>query len=69
MADLKTKPAAPAAAEPAPEKLAVALAVDDWAAVLQLVELGVKTAGATTFENGGRVMREIAQQLQPNVKR
>lgn len=59
-------PAIDAAADPLPS---VALTADDWAALVQLVEIGVKTAGAVAFEGGGRLLREVSTQLQPQLKR
>jgi hypothetical protein len=48
--------------------IAVSLTRDEWTAVLQLVEVGIKTVGATAFEQGGALMRVVAQQVKSNEK-
>ena len=42
---------------------AVTLTVDDWKNVLKAMEVGIQNIGFPAFEIGGRVMREISEQL------
>jgi hypothetical protein len=41
----------------------VSLSIEDWNNVLASMEAGIKTIGFTAFEIGGRVMREISEQV------
>lgn len=42
----------------------VSLSIEDWNNVLASMEVGIKTIGFAAFEIGGRVMREISDQVE-----
>jgi hypothetical protein len=46
-----------------PTKPTVTLSLDDWKNVLASMEVGIKAIGFSAFETGGKLMREIADQL------
>lgn len=50
-------------------KASVSLTPEDWKNVLASMEVGVKTIGFNAFEIGGRVMREIQEQIATDFKR
>ena len=60
-------PTAPPAPAPAPAVAetpkSVTLTLGQWQAVAELMELGIKTAGARAFVPGGQLFEEIIKQV------
>jgi len=49
------------------ENLQVSFSLADWQNVLMTMEKGISTIGFTAFEIGGRVMREMQDQLNTQI--
>lgn len=47
-----------------PVNPSVTLPLNDWKEVLSAMEIGVSTVGFNAFEIGGRIMRQIKEQIE-----